>query len=197
MITNHRIVNFFVTNMSVDPILQKVYESMPRTVPGSKKYTFGVIQKRDIPFKKNPRILELGCGKGFAAIVFAKAFSCYVLSTDVNEANIRLLEERVKKETALMGKIETKVIDTFYDAEGMEELGKFDVIWSEGYLGQLGLTKCLQHWKPALNPGGYAIVSEIVLLSKPHSIIEKYLKTAFPTIGSVDEVKQRIIDAGY
>ena len=61
--------------------------------------------------------------------------------------------------------------------------GRFDVIWSEGAIYNIGFARGINYWKRFLKPCGVLVVSEITWTTgnRPDEI-EQYWKSAYPEI---------------
>ena len=88
-----------------------------------KEYLKGLIQKHDYydPIHdrmealrfgnlKNKKIIDIGTGKGYLAILAAKNFSCNVTTIDISKDKVILAKENAKKED-ILDKIKFQLID--------------------------------------------------------------------------------------
>ena len=106
-----------------------------------------------------PRILDIGCGTGGQAILFA-ANGASVVGLDLDELQLRTAEKRI---AYYQGKLNTQLDIGLNTADVTEcdfsSYGKFDVAYSHGcmarYLNAYDIFQRLDH---ALNPGGLVIL---------------------------------------
>jgi SAM-dependent methyltransferase len=74
----------------------------------------------------------------------------------------------------------------------------FDVIWCEGAINAIGFATGLSSWRPALKPGGFLVVHEMVWLRpQPPREIGRYWKARYPGIDTVPGVLDQIPPCGY
>ncbi|MBW2980517.1 class I SAM-dependent methyltransferase [Candidatus Woesearchaeota archaeon] len=79
---------------------------------------------------KNAKLLDIGSGKGYLAILATKEFNCNVTSIDKSKEKIKLAKENAGKE-GVMDKIEFKLCDA---AKLPFKANSFDVAFSFGAL---------------------------------------------------------------
>ena len=78
------------------------------------------------------------------------------------------------------------------------EAGRFDLIWSEGAIYNMGFEKGIRYWRQFLKPGGFLAVSEISWLrdERPEELVA-YWNNAYPDIDSISAKIQVLERAGY
>jgi cyclopropane fatty-acyl-phospholipid synthase-like methyltransferase len=178
----------------MDPFLIRLYASLPRQGPGLPKYTIAALSQTDLQKRKNPSILELGCGTGGATVTLAQAFPCQILATDVFEEVLNPLREKCKKLT-FKGKIEVKNMDM--RMKDISSLGKFDAIWAEGSLFIMGFKNGFEHWKKAIKPGGWMVVSDLAWLTEnPPKEVKEYFDSIYP-MKTIEENVKIIKETGF
>ena len=75
---------------------------------------------------------------------------------------------------------------------------EFDLIWSEGAIGNIGFEKGLNHWKKFLKKGGYLAVSyESWFTEERPSEIEKWWVDAVPEIATIGHTVSVMQKTGY
>lgn len=158
------------------------------------KYTLAALEQTDLQTRKNPNILELGCGTGGATITLAQAFPCRILATDVEDDVLNPLKEKCKK-LSFKGTIEVKHMDM--RRKDISSLGKFDAIWAEGSLFIMGFKAGFEHWKSAIKPGGWMVVSDLTWLTKdrPKEVQEYFDKIC--TLNTIEENVRIIKETGF
>ena len=108
-----------------------------------------------------PRVLDLGCGSGRAALVLAEALRTRVVAVDIHQPFLDQLRATAR-ERGLEHLIEARCADMA--APGVPA-GSVDLLWSEGAIYFLGFEEGLRLWRPLLAPGGCLAVSECSWLS--------------------------------
>ncbi|MBX9599881.1 MAG: class I SAM-dependent methyltransferase [Bryobacteraceae bacterium] len=145
--------------------LEKLFGALPRQAPGSEASTLRAIRRLPPP-RAGARILDVGCGKGRQTIQLARHYKAPVTAVDVNANYLRELELSAQ-EAGLSKLIQTR-------RASMEQLdysaNSFDVIWCEGAIYHLGVTKALTQWSPMLRYRGAIAFTELSWLKDdiPH-----------------------------
>jgi len=141
-----------------------------------------------------PRIADLGCGAGGAALMLAEHFQMPVKAVDLHPTfleDLKLLAARrglghlIEPVHADMGNL------------GWPE-GCLDLLWSEGAAYHLTFTGALHTWRPLLAPGGVAVISELSWFSdkRPDDALA-FWGAGYPTMGSEAENMAHARAAGY
>jgi len=114
---------------------------------------------------RHKTVLDLGCGKGFASLLWAGAFGAKVEGFDLVEPFVQYAAARAK----MLG-LSQHARYSCRDVKNLKSECKFDVV---AFLG-LGVTKVyggfgegLKQLKGHLNDGGFLILSEPAWLAKP------------------------------
>jgi ubiquinone/menaquinone biosynthesis C-methylase UbiE len=128
-----------------------VLEEVEQVRTGFLKYTRKAFLK--LPRLENPRILDIGCGSGVPTIELAKLSGGKVTGIDIDQScldefNRKIREENLKRVEALnLSLSEMKFPDE-----------TFDVVWSEGVVGNIGFETSLKEWRRLLKKGGYLVI---------------------------------------
>ncbi|GGT43050.1 hypothetical protein GCM10010207_48970 [Streptomyces atratus] len=137
-----------------------LHHNLPRQSPGSDATTRRMLGLTG-PLPRRPRVLDLGCGPGRAALLLAAEAGAEVTAVDLHEPFLDELREAAEAR-GLSDRINTVRAD-------MAELsgpdfpdGSFDLVWAEGSAYIIGFDTALRDWKRLLAPGGSLVVSECV-----------------------------------
>ncbi|MFF3957966.1 bifunctional class I SAM-dependent methyltransferase/N-acetyltransferase [Streptomyces sp. NPDC001890] len=137
-----------------------LHHGLPRQSPGSDATTRRLLGLTG-PLPRRPRVLDLGCGPGRAALLLAAEAGAEVTAVDLHQpfldelreaAGARGLGDRVRTVRADMAELSGP---DFPD-------GSFDLVWAEGSAYLIGFDTALRDWKRLLAPGGSLVVSECV-----------------------------------
>ncbi|MGW2087258.1 bifunctional class I SAM-dependent methyltransferase/N-acetyltransferase [Streptomyces sp. NPDC001880] len=137
-----------------------LHHNLPRQSPGSDATTRRLLGLTG-PLPRRPRVLDLGCGPGRAALLLAAEAGAEVTAVDLHRPFLDELREAAEAR-GLGDRIRTVRAD-------MAELsgpdfpdGSFDLVWAEGSAYIIGFDTALRDWKRLLAPGGCLVVSECV-----------------------------------
>jgi len=128
-----------------------VLEEVEQVRTGFLKYTRKAFLK--LPRLENPRILDIGCGSGVPTIELTKLSGGKVTGIDIDQScidefNRKIREENLKRVEALnLSLSEMKFPDE-----------TFDVVWSEGVVGNIGFETSLKEWRRLLRKDGYLVI---------------------------------------
>lgn len=106
-------------------------------------------------------IADIGCGTGAATILLAQELDADVTAVDFVPAFLDELRTRAA-DHAVADRITT--LRCSMDALPFAA-GRFDVIWSEGAVYNMGFEAGVSAWRGFLKPGGTLVVSEITWLT--------------------------------
>jgi len=141
-----------------------------------------------------PEILEIGCGCGLPSINLAQYFGGHICSVNSQKEYIQELQiEAIRRGYIdIIDYINTDVFHLNFEEH------KFNVIWSEGAISQLGLKRGILEWKKYLCNYGYIAINNISWLKKsqPAKLLE-FWEREDPKMNSVDNNLQIIESNGY
>ncbi|MER5884827.1 bifunctional class I SAM-dependent methyltransferase/N-acetyltransferase [Streptomyces sp. NPDC001941] len=132
-----------------------LHHGLPRQSPGSNATTRRFLSLAG-PLPGRPRVLDLGCGPGRAALLLAEEAGAEVTAVDLHEPFLAELD-RAAEERGLAGSIRTVRADM---GDLPFEDGSFDLVWAEGSAYCVGFDTALREWKRLLAPGGTLVLSE-------------------------------------
>jgi SAM-dependent methyltransferase len=164
-------------------LLVDLHQGLARLGPGSTAATLRALAScPELPVV--PRILDLGCGAGAQTLTLASSTSGPIVAVDRipcflaelrAAARLRGLGERIDIVQADMDAL------PFADA-------RFDLIWSEGAVYNIGFDRGLAGWRPLLGPGGYLVVSELEWRGgDPPPELQAYWRENYPAMRSAEE----------
>src|SRR5690606_19285179 len=120
-------------SLSMSEAIFRLFEGLPRQGPGSDACTREALRRLG-PLPPTPRVLDLGCGSGRAALVLAETLRAQVIAVDNHQPFLDQLRATAR-ERGLQPLIETRCADMA--APGVP-VGSVDLLWSEGAIYQLG-----------------------------------------------------------
>jgi predicted N-acetyltransferase YhbS/SAM-dependent methyltransferase len=137
-----------------------LHHRLPRQSPGSDATTRRLLELAG-PLPRRPRVLDLGCGPGRAALLLAAEAGAEVAAVDLHEPFLDELREAAGAR-GLGDRIRTVRAD-MADLSGPDFPDRsFDLVWAEGSAYIIGFDTALRDWKRLLAPGGSLVVSECV-----------------------------------
>ncbi|MBM7167808.1 GNAT family N-acetyltransferase [Streptomyces sp. G44] len=142
-------------NASITDAFFALHHGLPRQGPGSDDTTRRLLSLAGTP-PERPRVLDLGCGPGRAALLLAAEAGAEVTAVDLHEPFLDELRASAKAR-GLAGAITVLKAD-------MAELpcrdGSFDLVWAESSAYGIGFDNALRTWRRLLAPGGTLVVTE-------------------------------------
>ncbi|MDX3326330.1 bifunctional class I SAM-dependent methyltransferase/N-acetyltransferase [Streptomyces sp. ME02-6979-3A] len=137
-----------------------LHHRLPRQNPGSDATTRRLLALAG-PLPDRPRVLDLGCGPGRAALLLAAEAGAEVTAVDLHQpfldelteaAGARGLGDRIRTVRADMADL---------DGPGFAD-GSYDLVWAEGSAYIVGFDTALRDWRRLLAPGGTMVITECV-----------------------------------
>jgi len=118
------------------------------------KYTRNAFKM--LPKRKNPHILDIGCGTGVPTIELAKLSNGHVVGIDIDEKSLNLLQRKIK-EMGLNNQVRV-IKESISTMDFPEE--SFDMIWAEGSIFVIGFENSLKKWYQFLKPNGFLVIHD-------------------------------------
>ncbi len=173
--------------------LLELHAGLPRQGPGDAAFTRRMLKKLP-PLPASPRVADLGCGSGAAALVLAEELQAPVTAVDLAASFLAELNRKAAERGLghLIHTVEADMGALDWPAESL------DLLWSEGAAYQLTFAGALKTWRPLLPVGGLAVISELTLFVEPlPEEVRKFWSAGYPTAGSDAENARRAVSAGY
>ncbi|WP_316574411.1 class I SAM-dependent methyltransferase [Nocardia canadensis] len=148
-----------MTHPPSQPVIDAIFalhHNLPRQGPGSDETTRHLLRLANHG-RPRPRVLDVGCGPGRAALLLAAEADAHVVAVDLHQpfldelagtAAEQDLSERISTVNCSMDRL------PFPDHS-------FDIIWAEGAVYNIGFGTALQAWRRLLAPNGVLVVTEI------------------------------------
>lgn len=174
-------------------IFFEVYTSLPRQGPGNRTCTVRALDLcRELP--ESPAILDLGCGVGGQTLQLADLTTGSIVALDSSAPSIERLRATIA-ERGLAQRVSAIVGDM---ARPEQPLERFDLIWSEGALYNIGLRNALHVCYGLLRPGGYLAFTDAVWRQEnPPPVVKAGFDLDYPTMGWLDDAMAAIRDEGF
>jgi trans-aconitate methyltransferase len=174
-----------------DPI-ELLFGGMEKLGPGGNTHTLHVL--RLLPKQPFHVIVDAGCGAGRQTMVLAKELDALVHAVDSYEPFLNDLTQRAK-ETQIEHLVQTHCMD-MKDIPSVFQ--RIDLLWSEGAAYNIGFSSALTTWASAINPDGFAVVSELSWLREqiPDAVREFFL-SGYPDMHSIQQNSSIAENAGY
>jgi ubiquinone/menaquinone biosynthesis C-methylase UbiE len=123
-------------------LIYEYFMGLERQGPGSPESTIKALNFID-NISSDIKIVDLGCGTGSQTMVLAKNITGNIIGVDIFPEFISIFNENAKKlnlQDRVKGIVGSMDNLPFHN-------DKFDLIWSEGAIAQIGFEKGLNYWK--------------------------------------------------
>ena len=171
----------------------RLFEGLPRQGPGSDACTREALRRLPA-LPPAPRVLDLGCGSGRAALVLAATLRTKVIAVDNHQPFLDQLRAAAH-ERGLEHLIEPRCADMA--APGVPA-GSVDLLWSEGAIYLLGFADGLRLWRPLLAPAGCLAASECSwLCADPPAAAAAFFGEGYPSMAGIEQNVERARAAGF
>ncbi|WP_060981060.1 MerR family transcriptional regulator [Vibrio splendidus] len=173
-----------------------IFEGLERLGPGTAEDTLEALVK--VP-SSSEQVLEIGCGKGIATTVLARAIkehqaNVQITAVDNDQPSLDILTQQAQA-LGLESHVQTvcaSMMDLPFEAKS------FDLIWSEGSAYIMGVQKALKQWRKLLTDDGILVVNDLVWNTEnPSEFIKAFWQKEYPDMTTVSERIEHAKAAGY
>lgn len=178
--------------MSVAEVEREIFERMSEVSPSRRaliERAFGLL-----PTFPNPRILDVGCGRGGPTIELARLSDGEVVGLDIDERSLATLIERAAREGL------SDCIRAVHGSMAAMDFpdSSFDLIWAEASIHAMGFEAALVTWNRFLTPRGCLVIHEMAWLHEdPPAEIADHWRRFHWRIRTVPEYLKLIRQHGY
>jgi SAM-dependent methyltransferase len=146
----------------------------------------------DLP--PDPRVLDLGCGPGAATSLLAAETGGRVVALDLHRPFLLEVVARARREG-----VGSRVYPLHGNMESLPLLSeRFDLVWSEGALYNVGFGQGLETCREVLKPGGCLAATEVVWLEDaPPAGARAWWNAEYPAITGVGPNIRLIEENGF
>lgn len=170
-----------------------LFQGLERMSPGSRETTEKAFELLSHG-RTVASIVEFGCGRGIATLPLAEISSAAITAVDNYLSFLQQLEERAA-EQGLTPQI--SVAQRSMDQPWPDD-SKFDVIWCEGAVYNIGLPQALELWQPLVSSPGAIGVSDLVWLTeKPDAEVAAFWQSQGVSLRSHEESKMLFASHGW
>lgn len=169
-----------------------LFGGMEKLGPGDNVHTMNVLNL--LPKQQFRLIVDAGCGKGRQTMVLAKKLGTVVHALDTHQPFLDDLTRRAKA-AGIEHLIQTYCMD-MKDIPGVFQ--HIDLLWSEGAAYNIGFSNALTIWASAIDPEGFAVVSEMSWLRKQvPDAAREFFQSGYPDMQSIQQNLMVAEQAGY
>ena len=174
-------------------LINEFFTALDRQGPGSPEETLRALSFLDNLSNKT-KIADLGCGTGVQTMVLAKNTEASITALDLFAGSIDKLNA-IAENLELQNRIKG-IVGSMDNLPFQNE--KFDIIWSEGAIANIGFAKGLKHWRGFLKKNGYVAVTYETWLTKERPTeIEQWWIDAVPEIDTMGHNLSIMQETGY
>jgi cyclopropane fatty-acyl-phospholipid synthase-like methyltransferase len=188
MESEETLIHDFDSNLICD-----YFGRLERQGPGSPESTIRALGFID-NFKNEIEIADFACGTGGQTMVLAQNTKGTITGLDIFPTFIEKFNTNAEK-YGLQNKVKG-IVGSMDNIPFKNK--KFDVIWSEGAIANIGFEKGLNYWKGFLKKDGYiAITYESWFTDERPAEIEKFWVDAVPEISTIGHNISTMQKTGY
>jgi len=171
----------------------EIHSDLPREGPGDRRSTEKALSMLS-DLKKNPHILDIGCGPGMQTLDIIDLINGTVVAVDNHQPFLDQLSENV-----IQKGIADRVQIMNADMSSLDfRQETFDLIWSEGAAYIMGFENALSTWKTFLVKQGYLAVTELTWIRPdPPSEAKRYFDEEYPVMKNIESNLEVVRRAGY
>lgn len=175
-------------------LLVDLHRDAARQGPGGPEQTRLALGLAGLEPAPDLAIADIGCGTGASALILAQELGARVTAVDLMPEFLAALRARASA-AGLADRIET--VEASMDALPFGDQ-RFDALWSEGAVYNMGFAAGVSAWRRHLKPGGVLAVSELTWLTatRPEPL-ERHWTEAYPEVAAASAKLATLEAAGY
>jgi trans-aconitate methyltransferase len=169
-----------------------LFADMDKLSPGDDSLTLYVL--RSLPQHRFEIVVDAGCGAGRQTMVLASELGTPIQAVDSYQPFLSRLKRRAK-EKRVAHLVRTHCMDMKNIPSVFPTI---DLLWAEGAAYNIGFANALTTWAKAIQPNGFAVVSELCWLHEqiPGAVTE-FFRCGYPEMQSVPQNIAIAEEAGY
>jgi SAM-dependent methyltransferase len=167
----------------------------PRQGPGGEEQTGLALRLTGLDPGAPLTVADIGCGTGAATLALARLLpQAQITAVDFLSPFLATLQQRC--EAAGVADRVTPLAASM-DALPFAE-ARFDLIWSEGAIYNMGFASGVKSWRRFLKPGGWLVVSELTWTTEARpAALQAHWEREYPEVGTAAG-KMRVLEQnGY
>jgi trans-aconitate methyltransferase len=169
-----------------------LFADMEKLSPGDDGLSLYVLQS--LPQHHFELVVDEGCGAGRQTMVLASELGAPIHAVDSYQPFLSHLKRRAK-EKALTHLVQMHCMD-MKDIPSV--FPRIDLLWAEGAAYNIGFANALATWSKAIQPNGFAVVTELCWLrEKIPDAVKEFFRLGYPQMQSVPQNISIAEEAGY
>jgi trans-aconitate methyltransferase len=172
--------------------VELMFGGMEKLGPGGNEHTLRVLHS--LPKKQFRLVVDAGCGTGRQTLALARELRTPVHAVDSHRPFLDDLMRRAR-EAKVDHLVRTHCMDMKDIPSAFRDI---DLLWSEGAAYNIGFATALSTWARAIEPGGFAAVSELCWLKEDApKEVRDFFSSAYPDMQAVASNVSLAGRAGY
>lgn len=176
-------------------LLIDLHQPNQRQGPGGDAQTELALQLSGLDRAAPLTVADIGCGTGAASLLLARLLpQAQITAVDFLPAFLAELQQR-SCAAGVAGRV--TALDASMDALPFAD-GRFDLLWSEGAIYNIGFERGVKSWRRFLKPGGVLVVSDLTWTTdhRPREL-QQHWEAEYPEVGLASS-KIRVLERhGY
>ena len=169
-----------------------LFADMEKLSPGDDSLSLYVL--RSLPQHRFKLVVDAGCGAGRQTMVLASELGTPIQAVDSYQPFLNRLKWRAK-EKGLAHLVQVHCMD-MKDIPSVFQTS--DLLWAEGAAYNIGFANALHTWAQAIEPNGFAVVTELCWLrEKIPQPVKEFFQLAYPEMQSVPQNIAIAEETGY
>lgn len=178
--------------MNADNPIDLLFGGMEKLGPGSNLDTLHVLGL--LPERKLDVIVDAGCGTGRQTLALARELGTLIHAVDSYDPFLVDLRRRAGEE-GVGHLVQAHCMDM---KDLPDVFPRIDLLWSEGAAYNIGFQNALTTWVQAIDPEGFAVVSELSWLrEQAPDAVREFFQSCYPDMRSVRHNTATAEGAGY